>query len=39
MTELYLAISFTVSRKVPCFMNESFHDGHEKKDFACLGKR
>jgi len=28
MTGLYSAISFTVSRKVPGFMNQSFHDGN-----------
>jgi len=28
MTGLYSEISFTVSKKLPCFMNQSFHDGH-----------
>jgi len=38
MTGLYLAISFTLSRKLPCFLSQSIDDGHENKDFACLEK-
>ena len=31
MTGLYSAISFTFSRKLPCVLSQSLHDGHDKK--------